>query len=66
MKKTDHHVYFAVFGFDADPFTLTLMAGLKPDDDWSNGEKFSDALPDAVRLDNRLIIYSGLDRDASQ
>ena len=65
MNPTDHHVYFAVFGFDDDPFTLTLMAGIEPDDVWRKGENFSAALPEAVRLDNRWIISSGLDRDAS-
>lgn len=65
MNPTDHHVYFAAFGFDDDPFTLTLLAGIEPDDIWRKGESFSAALPEAVRLDNRWIISSGLDRDAS-
>jgi hypothetical protein len=62
---TEHHVYFAVFGFDDDPLTLTLLAGQEPDDIWRRGEPYSAVLPEAVRTENRWIIASGLDHYAS-
>lgn len=62
---TEHHVYFAVFGFDDDPLTLTLLAGQEPDDIWRRGEPYSTVLPEAVRTENRWIISSGLDHYAS-
>jgi hypothetical protein len=62
---TEHHVYFAVFGFDDDPRTLTLLAGTEPDDIWRKGESYSTALPEATRTENRWIISSGLDNRAS-
>jgi len=65
MNPTEHHVYFAVFGFDDDPLTLTLLAGIEPDDIWRKGESFTAVLPDATRRENRWILSSGLDRDAS-
>lgn len=61
----EHHVYFAVFGFDDDPLTLTLLAGAEPDDIWRKGESYSTALPEATRTENRWIISSGLDHHAS-
>jgi hypothetical protein len=61
----EHHVYFAVFGFDDDPLTLTLLVGQEPDDIWHKGEHYSAALPDATRTENRWIISSGLDHHAS-
>ncbi len=62
---TEHHVYFAVFGFDDDPLTLTLLAGTEPDDIWRKGECYSEVLPEATRTENRWIISSGLDHHAS-
>ena len=61
----EHHVYFAVFGFDDDPLALTLQAGIEPDDIWRKGESYSTALPEATRTENRWIISSGLDHHAS-
>lgn len=61
----EHHVYFAVFGFDDDPLTLTLLAGTEPDDIWRKGECYSEVLPEATRTENRWIISSGLDHHAS-
>lgn len=61
----EHHVYFAVFGFDDEPLSLTLLAGVEPDDIWRKGEHYSDALPEATRTENRWIISSGLDHHAS-
>ena len=61
----EHHVYFAVFGFDDDPLTLTLLTGTEPDDIWRKGEPYSVALPEATRTENRWIISSGLDHHAS-
>jgi hypothetical protein len=61
----EHHVYFAVFGFDDDPLTLTLLTGTEPDDIWRTGESYSEALPEATRTENRWIISSGLDHHAS-
>ena len=65
MTNIEHHVYFAVFGYDTDPLNVTLIAGIEPDDLWREGESFSEALPEATRLSNRWILSSGLDRDAS-
>ncbi|MFN3714284.1 MAG: DUF4279 domain-containing protein [Alcanivoracaceae bacterium] len=62
---TEHHVYFAVFGFDDDPLALTLLAGREADDIWRRGESYSPALPEATRTENRWIISSGLDHHAS-
>ena len=62
---TEHHVYFAVFGFDGDPLDVTLLVGQEPDDSWRKGESFSEVLPDARRMDNRWILSSGLDATAS-
>ncbi|MDF1629353.1 MAG: DUF4279 domain-containing protein [Alcanivoracaceae bacterium] len=62
---TEHHVYFAVFGYQDDPLTLTLLAGREPDDVWRKGESYSAALPEATRTENRWIISSGLDHHAS-
>ncbi|PKM21844.1 MAG: hypothetical protein CVV10_07310 [Gammaproteobacteria bacterium HGW-Gammaproteobacteria-14] len=61
----EHHVYFAIFGFDDEPLSLTLLAGIEPDDIWRKGEHYSDALPEATRTENRWIISSGLDHYAS-
>lgn len=61
----EHHVYFAVFGYDDDHLTITLTAGIEPDEVWEKGERFSDALPEATRTENRWILSSGLGRDAS-
>lgn len=61
----EHHVYFAVFGFDDDPLTLTLLTGTEPDDIWRKGEPYSAVLPEATRTENRWIISSGLDHHAS-
>ena len=65
MNATEHHVYFAVFGFEDDPLTITLIAGIEPDDIWRLGESFTASNPDAVRRENRWIISSGLGSDAS-
>ena len=62
---SDHHVYFAVFGFDGDPLEVTLVAGREPDDSWRKGEGFSELMPDAQRTDNRWLLSSGLDASAS-
>ncbi|MEE4252123.1 MAG: DUF4279 domain-containing protein [Alcanivoracaceae bacterium] len=61
----EHHVYFAIFGYQDDPLTLTLMAGQEPDDVWRKGESYSAILPEATRTENRWIISSGLDHYAS-
>lgn len=61
----EHHVYFAVFGFDDDPLQVTLLAGREPDECWRKGEHFTDLLPEAERTDNRWIMSSGLDASAS-
>jgi hypothetical protein len=65
MYNIEHHVYFAVFGYDTDALAITLQAGIEADDIWVKGESYSTALPEAVRTDNRWILSSGLDRDAS-
>ena len=65
MTNIEHHVYFAVFGYEADPLNITLIAGVEPDDLWRQGESFSEVLPEATRLSNRWILSSGLDRHAS-
>lgn len=62
---TEHHVYFAVFGYQDDPLTLTLIAGQEPDHIWRKGESYSTILPEATRTENRWIISSGLDHYAS-
>ena len=62
---TEHHVYFAVFGFEGDPLEVTVVAGQEPDESWRKGETFSELLPDAKRTDNRWILSSGLDGSAS-
>lgn len=61
----EHHVYFAVFGFDHDPRQLDLLLGQSADDYWHEGETFSDAFPDARRRENRWILSSQLDHTAS-
>lgn len=61
----EHHVYFAVFGFDEDPSAISLIAGQEADAYWREGEAFSDALPEARRTENRWILSSGLDASAS-
>lgn len=63
--ELEHHVYFAVFGFEDDPLHITLMAGIEPDDIWREGESFSPALPEARRRENRWILSSMLDQSAS-
>lgn len=65
MNSTEHHVYFAVFGYDTDALAITLQVGLEADDIWIKGEPYSSALPEAVRTQNRWILSSGLDRNAS-
>lgn len=62
---SEHHVYFAVFGYQDNPLTLTLLAGIEPDDVWQQGEPYCDYLPEATRTENRWIISSGLDHHAS-
>ncbi|EKF73899.1 hypothetical protein A11A3_11097 [Alcanivorax hongdengensis A-11-3] len=61
----EHHVYFAVFGFDHDPAQLDLMLGQSADDYWRVGDTYSDLVPEARRRENRWILSSQLDRDAS-
>lgn len=58
----EHHVFFAVTGFDGPVRQISLMAGIEPDDYWVAGEPFSAAMPEARRRDNRWILASGLDR----
>lgn len=62
---TEHHVYFAVFGYQEEPLNLTLLAGREPDDIWRKGESYCAILPEATRTENRWIISSGLDHYAS-
>ena len=62
---SDHHVYFAIFGFDHDPAQLDLLMGQSADDYWREGESFSATVPEAQRRDNRWIISSQLDETAS-
>lgn len=61
----EHHVYFAVFGFADDPETVSAVAGAEADDIWRHGSHYSDLLPEATRTENRWIISSGLDSEAS-
>ena len=61
----EHHVYFAVFGFDHDPRQLDLLLGQSADDYWHEGESFSEVFPDARRRENRWILSSQLDHTAS-
>jgi len=61
---SEHHVYFAVFGYQDEPLALTLVAGYEPDDIWRQGEHYCDYLPEATRTENRWIISSGLDHQA--
>ena len=61
----EHHVYFAVFGFDHDPRQLDLLLGQSADDYWHEGESFSEAFPEARRRENRWILSSQLDHTAS-
>jgi len=63
--EIEHHVYFAVFGFEHDPMQITLEAGIEPDDIWREGESFSPTLPEARRRENRWILSSMLDQGAS-
>lgn len=63
--ELEHHVYFAVFGFDHDPLQVTLLAGVEPDDVWREGEPYSPTLPEARRRENRWILSSMLDQEAS-
>ena len=61
----EHHVYFAVFGFDHDPQQLDLLLGQSADDYWREGQSYSDAVPEALRQENRWILSSQLDHTAS-
>ena len=61
----EHHVYFAIFGFDGPVEQINLLAGREPDDAWQKGDMITPVVPDAVRTDNRWIISSGLDASAS-
>ncbi|MCG8393110.1 MAG: DUF4279 domain-containing protein [Pseudomonadales bacterium] len=61
----EHHVYFAVFGFDHDPQQLDILLGQSADDYWREGEPYSDAFPEARRRENRWILSSLLDETAS-
>lgn len=65
ISTMEHHVYFAVFGFDGPIEQVTLLAGREPDDGWQAGDAISEVMPDAVRTDNRWIISSKLDATAS-
>ncbi|KAF0805285.1 hypothetical protein A167_03518 [Alcanivorax sp. S71-1-4] len=62
---TEHHVYFAVFGFDEPPQAISLLAGIPPDDSWCAGDAYSSLLPEVRRLDSRWILSSNLDQHAS-
>ncbi len=62
---TEHHVYFAVFGFDEPPQAISLLAGITPDDSWCAGDAYSSLLPEVRRLDSRWILSSNLDQHAS-
>ena len=62
---TEHHVYFAVFGFDEPPQAISLLAGITPDDCWCAGDAYSSGLAEARRLDSRWILSSNLDQHAS-
>ncbi len=62
---SEHHVYFAIFGFDHDPSQLDLLMGQSADDYWREGESFSDTVPEAQRRENRWILSSQLDETAS-
>ncbi|MCH8543061.1 MAG: DUF4279 domain-containing protein [Alcanivorax sp.] len=61
----EHHVYFAVFGFDDDPDVITRIADRTPDDIWRQGESYSALTPEARRMENRWILASNLDQHAS-
>lgn len=61
----EHHVYFAVFGFDEHPQEISLLTGIEADDTWLRGSSFSPLFPDARRLENRWILSSNLDHYAS-
>lgn len=61
----EHHVYFAIFGFDHDPTQLDLLMGQSADDYWREGESFSSTVPEARRRENRWILSSLLDETAS-
>ncbi|MFT6636315.1 DUF4279 domain-containing protein [Alcanivorax sp.] len=61
----EHHVYFAIFGFDHDPSQLDVLMGQNADDYWRQGESFSATVPEARRRENRWIISSQLDETAS-
>ena len=65
LPATEHHVYFAAFGFDEDPHHLTLLTGTEPDDVWHLGTPFSAVFPEARRRENRWILSSNLDQHAS-
>lgn len=65
IPAIEHHVYFAVFGFDEPPQAVTLIAGIEPDDIWLKGSSFSPHLPEARRRENRWILSSNLDHHAS-
>lgn len=62
---SEHHVYFAIFGFDHDPSQLDLLMGQSADDYWREGESFSATVPEAQRRENRWILSSQLDETAS-
>ena len=61
----EHHVYFAVFGFDDEPGEVSRIAGRAPDDLWRKGESCSALMPEARHRENRWLLTSGLDPQAS-
>jgi hypothetical protein len=65
MEADEHHVFFAVVGFTEHPRQISLITGVEADDFWVEGETFTDVMPEARRRENRWILSSGLNRDAS-
>lgn len=61
----EHHVFFAVFAYDEPHHAISLQLGIEPDETWTLGEHYSAALPEATRTENRWILSSGLDAQAS-
>lgn len=61
----EHHVFFAVFAYDEPHQAISLQLGIEADETWTRGEHYSAALPEATRTENRWILSSGLDAQAS-
>jgi hypothetical protein len=58
MKPSEHHVYFAVFGFGDDPAVVTRAMGVEPTKAWRKGEPTGKGR--GIQTHNRWVLKSTL------